>query len=238
MGFRLNELPRSSNGGGDRVPQPLLDIGSYPARLVRFIDMGIQPQRPYKGQDKPPAHEVDLTYELLDVFMVDKDGNELEDKPRWISESFPVYRLEADLAKSTKRYRALDPNEDFDGDMSQLVGQPCMVTIVHGENKKDPARPYENIGNVTVMRAKEVAKAPELVNPTQVFLLDEPDMELFAKFPKWIQDKLKSNLGFAGSPLQTALAASEGKVGGEGKGKSKKAVIAAPNDVEEGEGDW
>lgn len=222
MGFKLNKLPRT--GGGDRVAQPTLDVGSYPARLVRFIDMGIQPQRAYKGQDKPPAHEVDLTYELLDVFMVDKDGKELEDKPRWISESFPVYRLEADLAKSTKRYKALDPNMDFDGDMSRLVGQPCMVTIVHGENKKDPTRPYENIGNVTVMRAKEAAKAPELKNDTQVFLLDEPDMEVFNKFPGWLQDKLKANLGYAGSPLQALLSDTKAKTATGSKGKAGKPV--------------
>ena len=236
MGFNLNKLPRG-NGGGDRVQQPTLDVGSYPARLVRMIDMGVQPQRAFKGQDKPPAHEVDFTYELLDVFMLDKEGNELEDKPRWISESFPVYRLEADLAKSTKRYKALDPNMDFDGDMSKLVGQPCMVTIVHGDNKKDPARPYENIGNVAVMRAKEAAKAPDLKNDPVVFLLDEPDMEVFNKFPQWIQDKLKGNLGYAGSPLQAALEGSEGKGGTSPKGRPKKASEAPvePNDDPEGD---
>lgn len=233
MGFNLSKLPRG-NGGGDRIAQPILDVGSYPARLVRFIDMGIQPQRPYKGQEKPPAHEVDFTYELLDVFMVDKNGNEVDDKPRWISESFPVYRLEADLAKSTKRYKALDPNMDFDGDMSKLVGQPCMVTISHGENKKDPARPYENVSNVAVMRAKEAAKAPELVNQPIVFLLDEPDMEVFNKFPGWLQDKLKGNLTYAGSPLQAAL---EGNKGSSGTGTKAKAEKPA-DEANEAEGEW
>lgn len=229
MGFKLDKLPRGS-GGGDRVAQPTLDVGTYPARLVRFIDMGIQPQRPYQGQDKPPAHEVDWTYELLDVFMVDKDGNEDETKPRWISERFPVHRLEADLAKSTKRYKALDPNMDFDGDMSALVGQPCMVTIVHGENKKDPTRPYENIGNVTTMRAKEAAKAPELKNDPQVFLLDEPDMEVFNKFPGWLQDKLKENLEYAGSPLEAAVKGTKGGTSRIGKGKQQEEPVDATDE--------
>lgn len=234
MGFKLDKLPRG-NGGGDRVQQPILDVGTYPARLVQFIDMGIQPQRPYQGQDKPPAHEVMWTYELLDVFMVDKDGEEVEDKPRWISESFPVHRLEADLAKSTKRYKALDPNMDFDGDMSQLVGQPCMVTIVHGENKKDKERPYQNIGNVTTMRAKEQAKAPNLKNDPLVFLLDEPDLKVFEKLPEWIREKIKSNLSYQGSPLQALLKGSNGKGAGVAKGKAEEEPEEANND---NEGDW
>lgn len=203
MGFNLNKLPKGA--GGDRVLQPTLDVGTYPARVVRFIDLGVQPQRAYKGEEKPPAPMVNITYELLDVFMVDKDGNELEDKPRWINESFPVHRLEADLAKSTKRYKALDPNMDFDGDFSRVIGQPCMVTIALGDNKKDPTRPYENIANVTPMRAKEAAKAVELKNKASVFLLDEPDMEVFNGFPNWLQDKIKGNLGYKGSILEAKL---------------------------------
>lgn len=228
MGFNLNKLPKS--GSGDRVLQPTLDIGTYPARVVRFIDLGIQPQKAYKGEEKPPVAMVDVTYELLDVFMLDKDGNELEDKPRWISESFPVHRLEADLAKSTKRYKALDPNMDFDGDFSQVIGQPCMVTIAHGDNKKDPTRPYENIANVTTMRAKEVAKAPGLKNQPVVFLLDEPNMEVFNKFPQWLQDKLKGNLGFKGSVLEASVKSGNTNA----KGKQQDEPVDAPED--EGEG--
>lgn len=232
MGFNLNKLPKT---GGDRVQQPTLDVGTYPARVVRFIDLGIQPQRPYKGEDKPPAPMVDTTYELLDVFMLDKDGEELEDKPRWISESFPVHRLEADLAKSTKRYKALDPNMDFDGDFSKVVGQPCMITIAHGDNKKDPTRPYENIANVSTMRAKEAAKAPELKNEPTVFLLSDPDMEVFNKFPEWLQDKIKGNLEFKGSPLEAALGGKSTK----GKGKQQEDPVDAPDeDQDEDKNGW
>lgn len=228
MGFKLDKLPRGK-GSGDRVLQPTLEVGTYPGRLVQFIDMGIQPQRPYQGQEKPPAHVARLTYEFLDVFMVDKDGKELEDKPRWISETIPMNRLEADLAKSTKRYKAIDPNMDFDGDFAALVGQPCMITIVHGDNKKDPTRPYENIGNISTMRAKEAAKAPELKNPTTVFLLDEPDMEVWAKLPSWITDEIKGNLGFSGSPLEAALKSGNSST----KGKQQEEPVDASD---EGEG--
>lgn len=193
-------------GGGNNKKQPILDLGTYPARLVRIIDLGLQNQRPYKGQEKPPAHEIMLTYELLDAFMVDEEGNELEDKPRWISETFPLYNLTADLAKSTKRYLALDPNMDFDGDFTKLIGVPCNVTIVHGQGKgKNLGKVYENIGSVTGMREKDAKRAPQLIGEGSFFTLDEPDMEVFGKFPKWLQDKIKTNLEFPGSRLEAML---------------------------------
>lgn len=193
-------------GGGNGKKQPVLDIGTYPARVVRIIDLGLQNQRPFKGQEKPPAHEIMLTYELLDAFMVDDEGNELEDKPRWISETFPLHNLSAELAKSTKRYMALDPNMDFDGDFTKLIGCPCNVTVVHGQGKgKNLGKVYENIGSVTGMRDKDAKRAPELVNEGLFFTLDEPDMETFGKFPQWLQEKIKTNLEFPGSPLEAAL---------------------------------
>lgn len=191
-------------GGGNK--QPILDIGTYPARVVRIIDLGLQNQRPFKGKDKPPAHEVMLTYELLDAFMLDDDGKEMEDKPRWISETFPLHNLSADLAKSTKRYMALDPNMDFDGDFTQLVGVPCNVTIAHGQGKgQNAGKTYENISSVTGMRDKDSKRAPELIGEGAVFSLDAPNMEIFNKFPQWLQDKIKTNLEFGGSNLEAML---------------------------------
>lgn len=197
MSLNLSKLPKGSG-----TKQDVVEVGTYPARLVRVIDLGVQAQNPYKGQDKPPAHMVDFTYELLDVFMIDKDGNEDEDKPRWISESFPLNNPSADLAKSTKRAKALDPNDDLGFDLTKMVGAPCMVTIVHKESK---GKTYANVGNVTVMRAKEAQKAPGLKNEALVFALDNPDMEVFHKLPDWIKDKITSNLEYKHSKLENLL---------------------------------
>jgi len=128
MALNANKIP--ANGNNNRVEQPALDPGVYPARIVQILDMGLQPQRPYKGEEKAPAYELSVTYELVDAFMVDEEGNEIEDKPRWVSETFPLHNLKADLAKSTKRYKAIDPDEQFGGDWSQLLDQPINVTLV------------------------------------------------------------------------------------------------------------
>lgn len=207
--------------------QEAMDAGTYPARLVQVIDCGVQEQRPFKGEAKPPAHEVMWTYEFLDEFCKDENGEDQEDKPRWLSETFPLHSLEADLAKSTKRYYALDPEEVHEGDHARLVGSACMVTINQYESK---GVLRNGVSSVAAMRPKEAAKAPELVNAPKVFLIDEPDLEVFKSFPDWLQDKIKGGLEFKGSPLDEALN------GGERPAKAKpKPDRKKPEPVEEEE---
>lgn len=205
MSLNGKKVPRVSVVS--RVQQAPLDPGTYPARLVQIIDFGVQTRKPYKGEEKKPAHMIGFTYECLDEFCVDEKGEVDETKPRWVSEEFPLSNLSSDLAKSTKRYNALDPNDDHDGDFSALVETPCNITVVNNENG---GKVYNNIGNVSAMRPKDAAKAPALVNPTKVFLLDEPDLEVFLSFPDWIQEKIKGNLNYTGSALEKALKAHTG----------------------------
>jgi hypothetical protein len=184
------------------VPQDNMEPGTYPGRVVQIIDYGLQPQKPYQGKDKPPAHELGLTYELVDEFMKDEEGKEIENKPRWISETFPVHPLFADKAKSTQRYKTFDPNEDWEGDFSQMLSLPCNVTIV---NNKSGDKVYDNIATISAMRPRDAEKCPQLVNDPKMFDLDAPELEIFNKFPKWIQDKIKGNLNYAGSKLEKLL---------------------------------
>jgi hypothetical protein len=192
----------AKNIKGNRVAPPVLDPDVYRARVVQVIDLGLQAQRPYQGKDKPPANEIMLTYELSDEFMKDEDGEDIEDKPRWLSETLPFYGLFADKAKSTLRYHAFDPEENFGGDFSKCVGVPVNVTVV---NNASGDMVYNNVGNVAPMSPKKAATCPELVNPAKVFDLDNPDMEVFGALPEWLREKIKSNLNFKGSPLQKLL---------------------------------
>ena len=194
--------------GNDKsfTPQENLEPGTYKARLVQLIDLGLQPQRPYQGQEKKPAYEIMLTYELVDEFMKDENGEDIEDKPRWISESFALHSLSNDRAKSTKRYEAFDKEHEFDGDFTKCVGQPVLVTIV---NNKVGDKVYDNVANLAAMRAKDAANCPELVNGTKVFDLSSPDMEVFNALPQWLQDKIKGNLEFNGSALSKKLGGAE-----------------------------
>lgn len=229
MSLNAKEVPMS--GGGDRNRPDPLEPGTYPARLVQVLLLGTQPQRPYKGEEKPPKLEIMLTYELLDEFLKDENGEDIDDKPRWLSETLPFNNLESELAKSTKRYFALDPDVNHGGDWEQLVGTPCMVTVIVEEGKgKNAGRMYENISGVSSMRPKEAQKAPALMNPPRVFDFYAPDIEVFNALPDWLKDKIKGAVDFGGSKLEKLLS------GGAKKMEPKKE--AAPEEDIDDEIPW
>ena len=211
----LNAKKAGGTGGSKKTQQPIMEAGGYPVRVVQIVDLGIQPQRPYKGEEKPPVHMIHLTYEFVDVFMLDEDGNEQEDKPRWLSESMPLYNLKSEKAKSTQRYKALDPKEVHEGDFTELLGAPAtaMVSTYQLKNGPNAGQERNKIESLTAMRPRDAAKTPELVNQPKVFVLDEPDMEVFQTFPEWLQDVIKGNLEYNGSELQRLV---------EGGGEAKK----------------
>lgn len=192
-------IAQKNGGNGPRVEQAPIEPGVYPGRLVQLIDLGLQAQRPYQGKEKAPAQEIMMTYELVDCFMMDAEGNEVEDKPRWVSETLPLFGLFADRAKSTQRYKAMDPNEVFGGDFTKLLDTPINITIV---NNVVGDKTYTNIANIGPMRPKDVEKCTKLKNPAKVFDVDSPDMEVFKSLPQWIQDKIKKNLNYQGSKLE------------------------------------
>ena len=193
-------IKTAGNQNNNRIAQENIEPGVYPARLVQIIDLGLQAQRPFQGKDKPPAQEIMLTYELVDEFMKDENGEPLENKPRWVSETLPFYGLHADKAKSTQRYLALDPKGDYDGDFTKAIESPCNVTIVNNAGKD--GKVYDNVAHIAAMRPKDAVACPELVNPSKVFDCDNPDMDVFNKLPEWIQKKIKENLNYEGSALQ------------------------------------
>lgn len=209
---------RKAPKGGKSFPP--MEAGTYPARLVQIIDLGIQPQE-YKGEEKAPKNELMTTYEFLDEFLPDDDGNPNEEKPRWLSETFALNNLDSEKAKSTLRYYALDPNEEHDGEWPELIETPAMVTVVQW---KKGEKEGNNIASTSAMRSKDAAKAPPLVNPPKVFLMDNPDVEIFLSLPDWVQDKIKAGLEYEGSLLESRLKAHKG---GSAK-KEEKAADEAP----------
>lgn len=209
MAINLNNI----EGGGKKFDRPEpLEAGTYPARVVQIISLGLQEQRPYKGDPKPPRNDLMVVYELADEFLLDEDGNEDETKPRWVRERFPLHPLDSDLAISTKRYTALDPDWEKKGDILATIGTPCLVQLSRDKSNKDESV-YNNIRGVTAMRSKDAAKAVPLVNPTTVFDHTEPDQKAWDTQPKWIQDIIKVGLEYEGSSLQAFV---------EGTGKTDK----------------
>lgn len=203
MSLNANTIPSTS---GNKKSNPL-DSGTYVARVVQVIDFGIQEQRPYKGESKPPANEIGVTYELGTEFLKDEDGNDQPDKPRWISEIFPLRSMGADLAKSTKRMKSLDPDNKLGGDFSKIIGLPCTVSVEQNQGTGTHAgKTFVNV--VGVSAPMKGFEAPPLVNEPKVLTLDEPDLDIFESLPDWQKEKIKKGLSFKGSSLHRLLGGS------------------------------
>jgi hypothetical protein len=181
--------------------QPNLEPGSYPARVARVYGAGRHPVV-FQGEVKAPKLKIWVVYELVDAYMVDENGDEMEGKPRWITESFNLSPITQENAKSTMRYKGIDPTLKFDGDWSQLVGMPVSVTVV---NNAKGGKVYDNVGGVTAVRPRDIAKIPDLVNEGFFFDPSEPNLEYFNKIPKFIQDDIKASIDFPGSELERLL---------------------------------
>src|SRR5690606_4932931 len=142
--------------------------------------------------------------------------------------------------KSTQRYHAFDPDEEHGGDFTQLVGEPCIVTIVN--NKSRDGNVYDNVATIAGMRPKDARSAPPLVNEPRVLSLDEENTELFLSLPEWIQERIKSGLEWESTNLYKALQEARGSSGTQGSQEKEKPVSESPKRskkvvVEDEEGD-
>lgn len=204
-----------SQGTKKFAPAAALEADTYMARVVQVITVGKQDQRPYKGEEKAPTDEVQLTYELVSEFLLDADGNPDPTKPRWVSEFVPIRSLDSDLAKLTKRYKAIDPKNEEQGDLFGLIGNTCMVTLTKSPGRDGLERNYVS----HVGAAPKGIPFPELVNEPRVFHVDDPDLEVFKDLPEWLQKKMtEDNRRYQGSALQAAL-----------EGKAEVKTVDAPS---------
>lgn len=184
---------RKASSGTIDNPTP----GTYLARIVGITDLGEQPGYEYQGTDIAPAYQLSFTYELVSSFT--QDG-----RPHWVSEDVKnsdFFDPKKGLAsKLMKRVYALDPTGSITRDgkeLANLITLPCMVEV------KLTQSGYPKVSNVT--GAPNGIPVADLANDPFMFDLEEPDLEMFRRFPEFVQKKITSNLGFDGSKLYTLL---------------------------------
>ncbi len=224
MSRNASNAPSKSN----RVEQEPLN-GSEAARIVQVVFLGVQPQNAFKGQPKPDVEQVRITYELSHRFMVDEEGNTLEDKPRWENETIPWHPASVDLATSTKRFISFNPGIG-NGDhvwSADLLGKAVSLTLASrkAETGKHAGRTFVDIKGVTPAPTLPGYVQPELINPAVFFdpADDNLDIEVFNGLPDWLQAEIKSAKNFSEMPIYGILG---------GANASKPPADAKPEDVE------
>lgn len=166
---------------------PILEPGMYQARVFQVIDLGLQAQRPWKGKDKPPVNQLWVTYQIPDEFLLDEDGKEDKEKPRWVSERLNLYPLNQERAKSTLRMKAIDPTNELAGQWDKALGMPCLVQVIHSADGE-----YANVGSVSPVMKSQVTD--DLIGEPVLFDKSNPDKAVLDELPDFLKTIIAADL--------------------------------------------
>lgn len=243
---RKDQTKATKGGGGDYTPPA---EGRTGMRLLEYIELGVQPQGKYKGQDKKPAASVQIAFELLGkkhMREIKKDDGEVEVRGT-LFRIFPNLALSSNekskFFKLLKLMRSTYSNPDDITHMSQMIGAPFMGVIrnrtVEANGEK---RTYSNLtdesGNFAItgpvidelddegeVVSRKKIKVPDLTMTAKLFFFDEPTMEDWNALDEKTQERIKAAKNFKGSAVEQMLAGLD------------DADVAAEDDEDEAEDD-
>lgn len=167
---------------------PLLDAGIYIARCFKMIHIGTNVEE-IMGEKKE-LNKVRLYFELPEELMVFKEEN--GEQPRVMSEEFTLSLHEkANLRKFLENWRGKSFSEKDleDFDLSKLIGAPCMLTVMHKENKKGDV--FANISGVSKLMKN--TKCQKQINESFCFDYEPFDASKMDKLPDWVAEKIKTS---------------------------------------------
>ena len=180
-----------ANYKAKQIDKSRIKDGTFVARLVQVIELGLQEQIDYTTKEsngyKP---RVMLTFEFP-TERIDVDG---ESRPRWLGREFTLSNHEMATLPGIVKSLAAGSGET---NLAKLLGAPCMIEV--GSTNTGKAK------ILNVIPVPEGMPIGELENPPVAFDLDNPELDVFNKFPQWIKDKIMSNADFKGSPLEALL---------------------------------
>ena len=182
------DFNKSKKSGGASKNGRVED-GTYAARIVQVVDLGVQ-KGEYKGEEtiKP---EVMITFEFPTETLT-IDG---EEKPRWLSKQFTVSMNEKSALYALVQAFDIDGKATRRGSKPEgLLGLAGMVTV--GSTAS---------GNAKVAGVSRLMKGltvPELFNDPIYFDLDstsDANNDSFQKLPQWLQEKIQTAMNFDSS---------------------------------------
>lgn len=166
----------ADTGNGDFKQPP---TGTHVSRCIRLIDLGTQ-HGEYQGQPNV-RNQVLVTWELCNEFM--DDG-----KPFIVSHFYTNSLNEKATLRAhleAWRGRQFSEEEIKKFDLMNIIGKPCMVTLIANDKGKS------KVSAVAAM--PKGITAPELVNKTSAFWIEEWDQAAFDALPKGIREIIEKS---------------------------------------------
>lgn len=157
------------SGGGDFEKAP---AGTHVAICYRVIDLGTHHSE-YEG--KPQVkNQILVSWELAGELMTDG-------KPFSVSRFYTNSLSEkANLRKDLVAWRGRDftDSELEKFDLMNILGKPCLVSVIHSKDKAKVS---------AVLALPKGTPVPKLVNDRLAFFIDEWDDALYEQVPKGIR---------------------------------------------------
>jgi hypothetical protein len=179
-------IAEKKEGGNFQQVEP----GTYVARCYSMIEIGTI-ETDYNGEKKK-AHKVSITWELpteTAIFHEEKGP-----EPFVVSKKYTLSMHEkATLRKDLESWRGKGYTEEEAKrfDITKLLGQPCLLSIIQAPRPDDASKTYTSITSISKMMKGQ--ECPEQVNPTKVLSYDNFDWEVFDGLSDYMKDQIRSS---------------------------------------------
>ena len=185
MGFTTKSR-KSSGSSCSFVPVP---VGMHLARCYRIIDLGTQ-EKEWQG-NKKNIPQVMLQFEIHGEDDAGQPILTSAGKPMSMSKTYTnILSEKSNLRLDLCSWRGKDFTraEELGFELSNVIGVWAMITAA--TSTKD-GKEYTNIVSINpVPSIIKQAGLPEGINKTQIFWIEEPDMEMYESFSEFTRAKI------------------------------------------------
>lgn len=165
--------------------------GSHVARCYALVDLGTQPQRPFQGEERPPARMVRISFELPTEKMLGTFDEKAKGRPFSVHVTLKQsLHPKANLRRYLEGWRGkkFTPETIATFDPKKLIGLPCRLALVENGD-------YINVDSISPLGKDDVKKMPKAVN-APVFLSLEPEefeQEMFNQLSEKTRAKIAAS---------------------------------------------
>lgn len=198
----LADMTQVDTGGGFEYP-----AGGCVARIVEYVEYGVQPRPPFEGKAKEPAPHFHLGFALYSKGYCKEDGT-----PRVIR-TFPITMSRNDQSKAFQMFRMLNWTKKHTH-FAQLLGDSILVSFVEGTDKAGKTRVNLDLkGFLPPVDpvSRNPYPCPEATDDLyKLFLWANPTMETWESLHisgdnNWMQDRCMAAIDYPGSALEALL---------------------------------
>jgi hypothetical protein len=167
-----------------------VEPGTYVARCYSMIEIGTI-EVEFKGEKKK-QHKVAITWELpteTAIFHEEKGP-----EPFVVSKKYTLSMHEkSNLRKDLESWRGkgYTDEEAKKVDITKLIGQPCLLSVIQSPRPDDASKTYTAISSITKMMKGQ--ECPDQINPTRILSYDEFNWEVFDSLSDYMKDQIKSS---------------------------------------------